>query len=95
MADSPQSRLASAAIAGLAMGLVIASAVLAVKAVLAMQVDCTGLGIEECVFAREVGAELARTQGFAAFGCLALGLGLGLAMRSSRRKAAEPESPQA
>ena len=85
MADRPASRFARSAIGGLALGLVAAAAILGVKAILSMQVDCTNIMPEECAFNRQIGDELARMQGLIAVGCAAVGIGLGLMLRREEK----------
>lgn len=70
---------------GLVAALAIAAVVLLVLAVLRLNVDCTGLGAEECNFEQALASGIARLQTFAALGMGVLAGGLFLLLRRSGR----------
>lgn len=79
--------LGRAAALGLAGGLAIAAVTLLVFSVLRMQVDCTGLGPEECTFERQISNDIARTQAFSALGLACVSAGAFLFARKPAQKA--------
>jgi hypothetical protein len=68
-------RLGRAAAMGLLGGLLTGAVVLLALAVMRLQVDCSGLGAEECTFEQQLAASVARLQTLAAVGCAALATG--------------------
>jgi Mg/Co/Ni transporter MgtE len=68
-------RLGRAAAFGLVGGLVCGAVVLLTLAVVRLQVDCTGLGPEECTFEEQLASSIARLQTLAAVGCAAVAAG--------------------
>lgn len=68
---------------GLVAALAIAAVVLLVLAVLRLNVDCTGLGAEECNFEKALASGIARLQTFAALGMAILAGGIFLLLRRS------------
>lgn len=69
---------------GLVTAFAIAAVVLLVLAVVRLNVDCSGMGDEECNFEKALASGIARLQTFAALGMGILAGGLFLFLRRSR-----------
>lgn len=85
MARDRASALVFAGFVGLAGGLLLAACALVYLALYGHPVDCSPLSSEECVFAEQVAAELARVQALSAGGLAALGGGLALWLRTKKK----------
>lgn len=66
---------------GLVAALAIAAVVLLVLAVVRLNVDCSGMGAEECNFEKALASGIARLQTFAAVGCATIAGGGFLLLR--------------
>jgi hypothetical protein len=75
-------KLARAALFGLGAGLFVAGITLGVMALLRMNVDCSALGSEECVFEKQLATSVARLQALGSVGCLLVAAGLAVGLRA-------------
>lgn len=82
-------RVARAALFGLAAGLFAAGVALGVMAMLQLRVDCVGLSDSACLFERQVATGVARLQALGALGCLLVATGLAMGLRGP---SARPQS---
>jgi hypothetical protein len=74
-------RFARAALAGLFVGLILASLALMGRGALSMTETCDVAESDECAFQETMSHQVGRTQLLAGIGCLCMGAGLGLMLR--------------
>lgn len=86
MEESVGKRLLRSVGLGLVAAFAIAAVVLLVLAVVRLNVDCTGMGAEECNFEKALASGIARLQTFAALGMAILAGGMFLFVRRSRSR---------
>lgn len=73
-----------AASVGLAAGLGLGAVALLISGLLALQVDCTALGAQECTFEQQLKGDIARTQAIEALGLAFVSVGLFMFARRTK-----------
>lgn len=85
-AETVGKRLVRSVGLGLVSAFAVAAVVLLVLAVVRLNVDCSGMGDEECNFEKALASGIARLQTFAALGMGILAGGMFLLLRRSRSR---------